>query len=745
MKRYKNRFDYFALRYFEDNNALENIFFHIRLGEACLAEYEKEEPGSSIKTRRQVTKSLNGFGPLQFFNNHTNLEDLGYDTSNLREGQMIKINGMPLKYTPQYRIVDNKIGIKITHENTPHIIPQITKKEKQLHSVNPFTFTNAAPDIILSTYELPNLYLYNYLYRLGFIKSPPHDFLQNWLQQQEVLFSSLKNKDTTRLQDTGYKKNKLPLKIKTHLEGGMNAKREVQKKLRALLNNTNETIDKLLEQGKLEKGKGKTGFTAGSVATWIATDIQFFSRPDDRQQKLSDFEYNTLQGYFAFFGSNREKIDALLKSFEITGSNNNRHPFLNPVHVMVNEFTLRVKERQKKGRGPKRKFDTAIYSLSAYFKDYLLKRRKYLESLFKNLNDNIIDSISYFTKVKRNTEPALDFHEPVMLPRNIFNGPIVQGLKEFIQTRGIAFTPGDEKKCSPSFFLKQLLPDLQNFYTFPRVYKKYKETKEGFEFVEDLIIDKDNDLRKCQQKLKSDGESYSELLNRVDKNEQDIRLEQYRDRVMFMMLNEYFNNQGIEELDFTDKTLQDFSKDYMDDATKTILDTEIDMSVRLNGVDIKARLPIGRYGEFRKILRDRRINELLSYFDKQVSWERVQEELEYYNQNRERVLKACIDFEEAVYSKHSKKMNHLIKDNHISHPAFLNFYNSDIARLSDTFPGLNDKTNIAEFRNGFLHNQVIEKKGFLGAFPEFEFDDTLITKQITEKVIDIYSKLKLSV
>jgi hypothetical protein len=743
MKRFKNRFDYFALRYFEDNAALCNIFFHIKIGEAYLAEYEKQEPGGDMKTRRQITKQLNAFGPLQFFHNHKNLTELGYDTSDLAEGQMIKISDMPVRYMPQYQIVDNKIGLKLVEESSP-LIPEVSKRDRKLtnHDIHPYSFTNISPDIILSTYELPNLYLYNYLHRQGLIKISPHDFLETFLSQQDTLFAALKNKDGSALENGKYKRNKLPLKIQKHIAGSASVATSVNKKLKALLNNTNETLDELQEQGKLEKGKGKTGFTAGSVATWIATDIQFFSRPDDRQQKLSDFEYNTLQGYIAFFGSNRNKIDLLLKNFQITGTNNNRHPFLKPVQTMLNEFDARVKERQRNGRGPKRPFGIAIYSLSRFFKDYLFERRRYLESLLKNINDNVIDSISYFTKIKRNEQSLLDYHEPVLLPRNIFNQPIVQGLKELMQKKNLPFVTGDAKKCSPSFFLKQLMPELQDFYRQPRTYKKYNEVDGDYEFAEDIVLDKDNDLKKCQLKLKADGEACKELLNRLDNNEQDIRLEQYRDKVLFLMLQEYFNKQGIEQMDFSDKTLKDFSKDFMDNTTKTILDTEIEMSIRLNNVDIKARLPIGRYGEFRKILRDRRINELLGYFDKEVAWSVVQEELEYYNQNREKVLKACIEFEEAVYAKHETKMSELVKDNHISHYNFLQFYHKSIRKLNDEFFDEKGKIKMAELRNKFLHNQIIDKKLFVEIFPKFSFSSTLITKQIIDTVINVYSQLK---
>jgi len=642
-------------------------------------------------------------------------------------------------------MTDNKIGLKVVNQSAAPVIPQVGKSDRPLNDIYPYAFTNLSPDIILSTYELPNLYLYNYFHRLGFIKTAPHEFLETCLKQQEVLFTSLKNQEASTMNDAGYKKTKLPVKIRKHITGSTSIAEEVRKKLRSLLNDTNETLDRLAEQGKLEKGKGKTGFTAGSVATCIATDIQFFSRPDDKKQKLSDFEYRSLQEYIAFFGSNRNKIDALLKSFQITGTDNNRHPFLKTVQGMIDEFTARVKERQKKGRGPKRNFDTAIYSLSTFFKDYLFERRRYIEDLLKNINDNMIDNISYFTKIKRNAQAELDYHEPVMLPRNIFNKSIVEGLKDFMQSKNISFSTGDVKKCSPSFFLKQLMPKLQEFYDLRRTYKKYDVVEGEYEFVEDIVIDKDNDLRKGQIKLKADGEAYTELLNRIDNNELDIRLEQYRDRVLFMMLQEYFNNQGIEELDFSDKTLKDFSKDFRDNTTKTILDTEIDMSIRLNDVDIKARLPIGRYGEFRKILRDRRINELLGYFEIEVAWNTLQEELEYYNQNREKVLKACIEFEEAVYAKHGSKMNHLVKDNHISHYNFLQYYHFSVKKLNDDYLGKDGEIKVAELRNRFLHNQIIDKQFFTEVFRDVEFNSSLITKQIIDSVTDVYSQLKSSV
>jgi hypothetical protein len=744
MKRHKNRFDYFALRSFEDNGLLPGISFHIKMGEAYLAGYDKTVPGSSVITKRLVTKQLNAFGPLQYFHNYTNLANAGYNTSQLAERQLLNINGMDVKYMPQYNITDNKIGFKLTNKDVT--VPHVSLRDKKIRQVQPYHFINLAPDAILSTYELPNLYLYNHLHQQGFIQQPANTFLKNVIEQCAALAQSLKNKDVAGAAGNPlYKKGNLPAKLNQHIQGGYNVQEAIKQKLKGLLYETNNIIDEIKEQGKLEKGKGKRGYTAGSVATWIAKDILFFMRPDEQQQKLSDFEYNTLQSYIAFFGSNKSAIDIFLKQFKIAGcGNENRHPFLNPVTELANNFTAKIKEMQSRGYGPKRKFDNAVYSLVRFFTDYLFERRRYIETLLNNLNAQTIESIGYFTKIKPGVAVQLDYREPVMLPRHIFNAAITAGLEKMFAAANKLFERGDVKKASPSWLIKQWHPGLQEFYSMPRQYNKYRLGNDGYELEEEIFIDKEHDLKQCQQKLKTynDQESH-ELLNRIDDTEQETRLEQYRDRVLFMMLQDYFNRQQQhQQINISGKTLADFSKGFKNDSVKTILDIEIDMSLTLHGVAVKAKLPVKRYGEFRKIFKDRRMANLLGYFDKEADWQEVLNELEYYNSNRERVLQACISFEEKLCNKYSVEVKALARDNYISHTALLGFCNQNVEAFPAKYIRGDGYILLTETRNRFLHNEVLEKGLFEIIFPGYTFTKEGITKQITEKVIELYNQLK---
>lgn len=745
MIRHNNRFDYFALRYFEDTGTLKNIYFQLKLGEAVLAEYEKQEPGGNEKTIRLVTKQLNAFGPLQYFHNHKNLESLGYDISELYTRQHIRINGMPVKYMPQFRITDNKIGLLLDDSENVPVIPTPLKSDNLLNGQHPYNFTNRTPDIILSTYELPNLFLYNHLNNLGLIEQPVAEFLKTYLKKQSTLFSGIVEDKDPGVTPIHFQKKRIPKKLREHLEGNKPALDRVKIKLNALIENTKRTIEKLEKQGKLEKGKNKKGITAGTAATWLATDIQFLTKPDDKAQKLSDFEYNTLQGYLAFFGSNQDKIDTLLQMHGITGTLTNRHPFLQPIKKIKEEFTARIKERQKKGIGPRRQFREAVYSLQRFFNDYLFERRRYFEGLLKNLTKETIDQISYFTKISDSKKTELNYREPVLFPRNVFNQAICEGLKNFMRSKNISYSEGAPGKCSPSFFLKQLMPELQDFYHVPRIYRKYELDNGEYTHTENIIIDKTTDLKNCQKKLKSDGPEYSELLNRIDNYEQAIRLEQYRDRVLLMMLHEFFNKQNKENINIAGKSLNAFSKDYTNDTVKTILDDEIDMSYRLYGVDITARLPISRYGAFRKILKDKRIRELLGYYDAQVPWTTIQEEIEYYDQNREEVLKICIEFEKAIHLKYGSQAINRVPGKHLPHREYLEYFHTNISSLPNEFFDANNNMIFNDLRNRFLHNQIIEKPVFSQLFPDFRFDAGLITKQVIESVVSTYSRLIQSV
>ncbi len=745
MKRYSNRFDYFALRYFEDNKALDNIGFQLKIGEAYLAQYDKIEPGSGNTINRFITKQLNAFGDLQFFQQNDKLEKRGFDLKDLVEKQIIYLSGMPIKYMPQYNMVDNKIGLKLDYKKELPTIPSIAKKDKQIHNVTPFHFQNLAPDVILSTYELPNLYLYNYLYKKSYITISPIDFFKQFILAHNSFIEKTKAYGKPVAAEYGLRENNLPKKLQQFIDGKIDDKATVIKKLKALLNNTNKTLEDLAEQGKLEKGKGKHGFTTGSVATYIAKDIIFFMKPDGKQQKLSDFEYNTLQNYIAFFGSNRQHIDALLKQFKICGiQNENRHPFVKLTAEYFSDFKKRIVENQKNGRGKKFNPNNAIYSLLRFFSDYLYYKRRYLNNLLDNLNDNAINEISYYTKINVNAVASMEYKEPILLPRGIFNDSIVHGFQKQVIEKGIDTDFTTLKRCTVSYLLKKMMPDVQSFYTHARGYAKYAVVGENeFEFVENIIIDEVNDLKACQQKLKAEGSKYADLLNRIDNNELDIRLEQFRDRTLFMMLQEYFNNQTKTEIDLHNKSLQDFSKDFNNDEIKTILDIEIDMCLTLNNVAIKTRQPIKKYGEFRKVLKDRRINNLLSYFDKTVDWKIVQDELEYYNQHRAKALLACIDFEKALMAKYSVEIAQENGTNKFyKHSVLLQFYHSIYPMPLNVIGTTEKYVPLSDFRNKFLHNEIIDKLSFTNIFPNYTFTTESISKQIVDKLINEYELLK---
>jgi len=109
LKRYDDRYPYFALRYLEDTNCLKRIRFQITLGKLIVNRYDKKIIG--INQDRRVLKTVNTFGKLSDF------VDKESDVLEILKHHVINTENIVFEqYAPHYNTNNNKIAFYIFDE-----------------------------------------------------------------------------------------------------------------------------------------------------------------------------------------------------------------------------------------------------------------------------------------------------------------------------------------------------------------------------------------------------------------------------------------------------------------------------------------------------------------------------------------------------------------------------------------------------------------------------------------------------
>ena len=136
--------------------------------------------------------------------------------------------------------------------------------------------------------------------------------------------------------------------------------------------------------------------------------------------------------------------------------------------------------------------------------------------------------------------------------------------------------------------------------------------------------------------------------------------------------------------------------------------------VHLGNVEIIDRhLKIKNNGNFRKLMKDRRLNNLCFYFipnnEGEIFLERniLENELKEYEKQRLLVLEHIADFEKCLYEKHKDQAAELFYREGIQeHKRYLSFYYANYETGYEEM-----QTSLSAIRNGFLHNQYPDIKG----------------------------------
>jgi hypothetical protein len=206
VKRHKDRFPYFALRYFDDAKVqdkrfLGNLFFQIQLGKYLKRPvYEKSMYGDLQD--RYLTAPVYTFGNLSHYRNLYEAvnQDVIHEKRVLKPElfpkQWLNTEGSMLReeitqFSPQYNFGEQNIGFKIyetaKYNLLPPFIPTPTPTPKGVK------VKQEVPTAFISTYELQNVFLYQYLHHIGFIEKDVSTYIHEFVKKIHQVFKDVKS------------------------------------------------------------------------------------------------------------------------------------------------------------------------------------------------------------------------------------------------------------------------------------------------------------------------------------------------------------------------------------------------------------------------------------------------------------------------------------------------------------------------------------------------------------------------
>lgn len=765
LKRHSDRFPYFALRYFDDTEAFPTLRFDVHLGKQRI---KKPYPKIIFKEKRQriLTQDLHDYtrlnksllelgenmmyrrmedGKLVGFVNATFAKTFHPTWLNTDGDGQIRLRDEIEQFSPQYNFGENVIGFKFIDtnlQNHPFLLP------------NFMDYKNEKPDAIISTYELRNLFLYHYLYTKGHIKIDAEVFIKNFIDKMGKLFNDIKSSALEPLfSPPDYKKNQ-PLPFVKGNKVETKKRRTAYKKQQQKIEDRRIQLDNLLRETydiplayipdaikeyllayqpngykqkaieKFEKQRkivkklikdAENGYSLriGEQATWLAEDIVFLTpatiykdkNGNPHKQKLNNDQYRILQSAIAYFSTEKEEIiDFLHNETSILSLNpKERHPFLNKINI------------RKCG------------GIFDFYKHYLDEKQKWLEkildknNLSKMTDESMEEKYGEFLPTSVKSKKAIDrdyFNMPILLPRGLFNQSIAEALSSQPESK---VKPDDKAvHC-----IAQLLNgDLQEFYKLPHFYPPItvgdkkgspmneadysKVLKDRRSELKDKLVGQAGLSEKARQELKN---AYSEVnrakINLLDQ-EQFLRHIQANDRALWLMVQE--RQQAAlehEEIRLDELKLHNI---------ESILGKPVQARLRIpnSNLAIKDNLPIRRYGDLRRIAKDRRLENLAKYYEtagfSEIEHEVIKKEFERYDLRRVSFFGKVYQFEMEIYDRFRSEFSTEILDKN-GYFAHWDYANVAVNHSPDIPFNKFFQDEVIQLRNKFLHNE----------FPRFDW------------------------
>ncbi|MCB9261926.1 MAG: hypothetical protein H6607_06085 [Flavobacteriales bacterium] len=497
----------------------------------------------------------------------------------------------------------------------------------------------------------------------------------------------------------------------------VSVKEKAKTRLKELQNECDALLDRherLVMKVKQSPKEGKRKFTelkSGNIADFLARDILFLQPAVEiNKGKANSTEFQVLQANFAYFNRDKYKLFDFWKSLNLINSKN-PHPFLKEMNP------------------------ANFQNIQSFYKSYLQKRKNYFgkcltTSGFENLH---FLRIRETPTIKEQIANRFD-NVPFNIPRKLFTSHILDILKTK-GTSALKEALGNARNLNVSFMIKaffefELQDNGQPYFQYKRSYdwinkledtrtkkQKFIPLKKQYYHLTELEKGVDNWKNKMNQKPEATDNEIAikgnllKLYKQFEDNEKQLRLTQLQDRALFLshtLLSTCTSAHFVPgENDYQLKNI----KNLLNKSGKIevsipyqVIDY-VDKERKLEGSKIIFQNDLRRknFGDFRRFMKDRRINDLLPYFnDSRIERGRVEAELTRYDELREDFAEILYRFEQNVIHNHKHSfgdyfVNHT--KNYIGFLEVLEIYKNQRS-VSDE-----EADMMRWIRNSFVHNQ----------------------------------------
>lgn len=539
--RNKDRFPYFALRYFDGNEILPTLRFQVDLGNYHFSIYNKII-GDNLE-KRHLTRNLFGFQRIQKFLTEQQPEEW---KALVKDLDYYESPDLPFisKTSPHYHLEANKIGFKFVN-NLDTLYPPLQVENQNGSKKAKYKYdSHFVADAFMSVHELAPMMFYYLLLKNndeaqvagnkveGVLKRVKNNIFGIYDEFKKGSINSIEELNH-QLEGKSLFMSHFPKQMINILKNtSKNMQQEADRKIKELIEDSERRKKKLEEQihQKIRIGKSKSGLLkSGIIADWLVRDLMGFQpvaydssgQPLNRS-KANSTEYQLLQRTFALFGGEKDRLPQYLKQMNLVDSKN-EHPFLS-----------------------KFKWDSQP-NIMAFYKKYLDKRVEYLEGL----KPKDWGKYQYFLKLKvpkdnRETLVA-GWKNGFNMPRGLFTEPIKQWFQNQ-SNKGQDWKELNEKiqKLDRAGFIARAIPlyfktihqdESQEFYNFSFNVSNPQKPKKGLYlnkedrkklWEKNKSIFNEKSLSNWEQNTQKDVEKFFQELGRVKgNNEKKNRIEEY--------------------------------------------------------------------------------------------------------------------------------------------------------------------------------------------------------------------------
>lgn len=772
--RHSDRFNYFALRYFDLMKSFTKMRFHVNLGKLVVSQHPKVIAKQEIE--RLVVEQANGFFRLNEMVDEKNLNQ------KINQTQNEQLNWE--QFAPHYHMPVNKIAVGFTDA-----YPKFIKDSRKTRLKNP------QPDAFLSGNMLPQMLLLEIL-EPGKAEKIIQEFKNTF--KQKIL-------DEQFIDDIKKQLNFEPFNKKTNKKDAVSYKPEEsddianrKKQLNALLEkhelNYTQIPSRLLNYWlKIQEPQKKHKFAdyiksltkdckqrakdqaagkapkIGEMATFLAQDIVKMIIDEKTKAKVSSVYFNIIQECLALY-ENPDKKDTLLQIFrnDLRLFDPQIHPFLRKIQFDQLRYTSDIYYHYIKQKGTLLSATTdkkpkPIHWLRKTFYHEYKENGKFLTKVAYPQNDAEVplsikkkhenkskfeDWLEYmkagFTEKNHNNKPI-----PLEVPANLLDAALVSALKKALPQNNVVYNNKESWYRLFRLWWENVKGDgYQNWYQSTRKYTFKTAHSINFEpdsaatfeeYYNDTKINKILiDRHKTNPKLTFE-QLKKNIKKKLSQTELEIKNQKDLDALLFLIFTK-LGNENLEGKLYEIHKLLDKQVVVQEKFPEYLSFDENGMPYKKKAdrkpIEIKIE-ETRKYKEFSVLKRyrnDRRLPELFAYFE--VEWlsvQKLKEELECYNKYKNAVFDRVFDLEELLFKNHKDEIIDIQKEidngiKNISHTPYLKYLEKK---------GIIDEQTrryLKIVRDTFSHNQFPPRALVLQFIPGLQ------NENIAEQIMDDYKK-----